>query len=337
LRLRQGGRWRDPRVFAPRRLATVAFLVCAAVFASALVCATFARPSRALPLTGMSGVVRPMVVEGASCTPGGTAKVPAPAPGRVDTFAVDGRRVLAYLPAASTAPPGTRLPVLYFLHGSPGAAPDWIDGGNVPSMLERMQAAGGLAPLIAVFPDGNDADGAWWGSTLHDPAMEHWLVDRLVPTIDQRYHTLGAAERGIAGASAGGFGAVNLALRHPGLFTWVASYSGVFTAGGDVFGGAAAQNSPAQTIAGVPPLGRFPLFIGAGAGDVEFRPHTERFIGTVKGLGWSPLQAEIVPGGHGWEAWAVEARDSLAWLGRLWSTDPTMMLAMSHRTGQRDC
>ena len=312
-------------------LAVVAFLVCAAVLASAVVCAVLpfrsAKPS--LPLTGFA---RPMVVSGAPCRPTAAA---APAPGRVDGFAVDGRRVLAYLPAAALA--GERLPVVYFLHGSPGAAPDWIAGGQLPDLLDHMQGLGRLAPLIAVFPDGNDVNGAWWGNTVNGAALESWFVDRLVPAVDRRFRTLGGAERGIAGASAGGFGAVNLALHHPGLFTWVASYSGVFTAGDDVFGRAAPANSPALTIAAVPATRRFPLFVGAGAADDEFRPDTERFIGTVRGLGWSPLQAEIVPGGHGWDAWAAEARDSLAWLGRLWTADPTMMLSMARATGQRGC
>jgi putative tributyrin esterase len=319
-------------------LAVVAFLVCAATLLSAVVAALLparvVRPSP--PQTGL--VARPMVVSGAApCTV--AAATPASTTGRVDSFSVDGRRVLAYLPAAYVALPRARLPVVYFLHGSPGAAPDWIDGGRLPALLDQMQAAGRLAPLIAVFPDGNDSDGAWWGNTVHGPDLESWFVGRLVPAVDLRYRTLGSAERGIAGASAGGFGAVNLALRHPGLFGWVASYSGVFTAGDDVFGQAAAVNSPALTISAVPATRRFPLFVGAGAGDDEFRPDTEHFIGTVRGLGWAPLQAEIVPGGHGWDAWAVEARDSLLWLGRLWSADPRMMLAMSARaaSAQQGC
>jgi len=315
-------------------LVFVAFLVCAAVLASAVLAAV--HPPRAakasVPLTG---VVRPFVTTGTSCKP--DAPPPAPAAGRLDGFSVDGRKVLAYVPAAYAAAPADRLPVVYFLHGSPGAAPDWIDGGKLPGLLDHMQALGRLAPLIAVFPDGNDASGAWWGNTAHGAALETWFVDRLVPAVDRRFRTLGATERGIAGASAGGFGAVNLALRHPGQFTWVASYSGVFTAGDDVFGSAAAVNSPALTIARVPATRRFPLFVGAGAGDDEFRPDTERFIGTVRGLGWSPLQAEIVPGDHGWGAWAVEARDSLAWLGRLWTADPVMMLSMAHAAAQRVC
>jgi enterochelin esterase-like enzyme len=319
-------------------LAVVAFLVCAATLASALIAAMHpprvAKP--AAPLTGV--VARPMVVSGtAPCT--GAAATAAPAPGQVESFAVDGRKVLAYLPGAYATLPGDRFPVVYFLHGSPGTAPDWIDGGRLPGLLDHMQAVGRLAPLIAVFPDGNDVDGAWWGNTVHGPDLERWFVDRLVPAVDLRFRTIGGAERGIAGASAGGFGAVNLALRHPGLFSWVASYSGVFTAGDDVFGQAAAENSPARTIAALPATRRFPLFLGAGATDDDFRPDTERFIGTVSGLGWSPLEAEIVPGGHGWDAWAAEARDSLLWLGRLWTADPQMMLAMSARaaSAQQGC
>ena len=315
-------------------LALVAFLVCAAVLASAVVAAV--NPRRAArPSVPLTGEARPFVSSGTPCK--ADAPPPAPAPGTVDGFSVDGRKVLAYLPAAHAAVPRDRLPVVYFLHGSPGAAPDWIDGGKLPGLLDHMQALGRLAPLIAVFPDGNDVAGAWWGNTAHGAALESWFVDRLVPAVDRRFRTLAGAERGIAGASAGGFGAVNLALRHPGLFTWVASYSGVFTAGDDVFGSTAAGNSPALTIAALPATRRFPLFIGAGDGDDEFRPDTERFIGTVRGLGWSPLQAEIVPGGHGWDAWAVEARDSLAWLGRLWTADPMMMLSMAHAAAQRVC
>ncbi|RDJ93926.1 hypothetical protein B4Q13_18520, partial [Lacticaseibacillus rhamnosus] len=43
----------------------------------------------------------------------------------------------------------------------------------------------------------------------------------------------------------------------------------------------------------------------------------QRFTATVRSLGWSPLRTEVVPGPHGWEAWQVEAQDSLEWLGRL--------------------
>jgi enterochelin esterase-like enzyme len=333
-----GRLWRDPRPPAPSRYATVAFVVCAAVLASAAFAAglTARSPGPAPPITGAA---RPAVVMAPSCGSAAAARplVLAPPTGRVDSFSVDGRAVLAYMPVSYLSLPGVRLPVVYFLHGSPGAAPDWIDGARLPTLLDRMQALGQLPPLIAVLPDGRGADGSWWGNTLHGAALESWFVDRLVPAVDRRFRTLGAAQRGIAGVSAGGFGAVNLAIHHPGVFTWVASYSGVFTAQPDLFGRAAAANSPSLTVSVLPAARRFPLFVGAGADDGTFRPESDQFIGTVRWLGWAPLQAEIVPGGHGWDAWAVEVRDSLAWLGRLWSADPSMMLSLSRTAVQRSC
>ncbi len=241
-------------------------------------------------------------------------------PGHVESWSLGGHAVLVYVPGAHAALATSRFPVVYFLHGSPGTAQDWISGGGMPAMLDGMIAAGQLPPAIAVFPDdqGVTADNSWWGDTALGDTVESWLVDSLVPGIDGRYRTLGARYRGIAGLSAGGFGAVNISLRHPGLFSWVASYSGVFTAPADLFGAAAAANSPQLTAAALPAARRTPLFLGQGAADWEFGPDTTRFVATVQALGWARLHTEVVPGPHGWQAWTVEARDSLTWLGTLW-------------------
>jgi enterochelin esterase-like enzyme len=205
---------------------------------------------------------------------------------------------------------------MYFLHGSPGTAEDWIDGGGMPAILDSLIASGQLPPLIAVFPDDQGATdgGSWWGDTV-----ETWLTDTLVPAVDALYRTLGVRYRGIAGLSAGGFGAVNISLHHPDMFSWLASYSGVFTAPSDLFGAAGAANSPELTVGAFPVSERTPLFVGGGADDWEFLPDTTSFVATVQSLGWTPLRTEVVAGPHGWEAWTVEARDSLTWLGGLWT------------------
>src|SRR5438270_360399 len=104
----------------------------------------------------------------------------------------------------------------------------------------------------------------------------------------------------------------------PGLFSWVASYSGVFMAPTNLVGAQSTANSPEITAPALPGAQRFPLYLGGGAQDTEFLPDTQRFIATVQGLGWAPLRTEIVPGPHGWQAWTAEARDSLTWLGQLW-------------------
>jgi enterochelin esterase-like enzyme len=331
--------WRDPRPSASSRYATVGFLITAVAFAGVSFVAglTARSPRLSLPVSVPATAAMAVAPLCSSSTVTGPF-VARPAGGRVDGFSVGGRRVLAYLPAAVAASPDGRLPVVYFLHGSPGAAPDWTgSGARLPALLDRMQVLGQLPPLIAVFPDGNSARGAWWGDTVDGANLESWFVDGLVPAVDRRFHTLGAAQRGIAGVSAGGFGALNLALRHPGLFAWVASYSAVFAAPADLFGRAAAANSPALTVGAVPATRRFPLYVGAGSADSEFRRESEALVGTLHKLGWSPLQAEIVPGPHGWEAWAVEVRDSLAWMGRLLSTDPAMTRALSRTAVHASC
>jgi len=261
-----------------------------------------------------------------------------PVSGRVETFALDGRRVLAYVPVSHPAP---GLPVVYFLHGAPGTAGDWTDPeARVPAMLDRMEATGELPPMIAIFPDGNrgaGGEGSWWGNTLDGAAMESWFVNRLVPIVDGRYPTLGAVRRGIAGFSAGGFGAVNLALRHPGMFAWVASYSGVFAAPVERFGSAAIANSPVLTVGALPASRRFPLFVGAGADDWEFRAESDAFVNVLRSIRYGPLLSETVPGPHTWQAWAVEVRDSLTWLGRLWATPPATTAAAAHPAAVARC
>ncbi len=337
---RGGWLWRDPRPPASTRYATLAFLICAVTLAGVSFAAGLTARSPRLSLPGAVPATAALAIAPhcSSSTSAGPFVAEA-AGGHLDGFSVDGRRVLAYVPAVASGSPASRLAVAYFLHGSPGAAPDWTgSGARLPELLDRLEALGQLPPLIAVFPDGNSAGGAWWGDTVDGANLESWFVGRLLPTVDRRFPTLGAGARGIAGVSAGGFGALNLALRHPGAFSWVASYSAVFTAPADLFGHVAAANSPALTVAAVPATRRFPLYVGAGSADREFRAESERLAGTLHGLGWSPLQTEIVPGAHGWDAWAVELRDSLAWMGRLWSSDPAMTRVLSPRTaGHAGC
>lgn len=263
-------------------------------------------------------------------TPAATA-APAPADcipttadglaGHIEQLSIDGHTVYVDLPGAYAALSTQRFPVVYFLHGSTGSGADWLGSGStLPTILDGLTATNVLMPMIAVYPDGDavTADGNYWGDDSVGDQDESWMVNQLIPAIDARYRTLGARYRGIAGLSSGGFGALNISIHHPGTFSWVASYSGVFTAPATLFGAGAAANSPQLTVGGVPASARVPLFVGGGADDTEYLPDTEHFIATLQALGWAPLHIQIVPGPHGWQAWQVEAQDSLDWLGQLW-------------------
>jgi enterochelin esterase-like enzyme len=240
--------------------------------------------------------------------------------GRLVTLDVAGRAVDVYLPVAYDTEPSTAFPVVYLLHGYPGTETQWLTGGQLPGVLDQLIASRVVPPLIAVLPDGTGqvASDAEWGDTARGDTVERWLIGQVVPRIDAQYRTLGARYRGIAGLSAGGFGAVNLATRHPDLFGWAASYSGYFTARRDIFGAETSANSPALTVRQLAAGVRMPLYIGIGSVDREFLRDTTSFEAELRQLGWTALSTDLVPGGHGWQAWRLEMVHSLEWLGSLW-------------------
>ena len=56
-----------------------------------------------------------------------------------------------YLPDVGSSE--SRLPVVYLLHGLGGGRHEWRRDGRVADTLDRLIAAGELAPLIAVMPE----------------------------------------------------------------------------------------------------------------------------------------------------------------------------------------
>lgn len=109
-----------------------------------------------------------------------------------------------------------RYPVIYLLHGASGDEHDWTRKGSAVETLDGLIRRGLIRPSIAVMPSIGPqswfADGA-----VHK--METALMTELPPYVEQRYRAGTARhERAIAGLSMGGFGALNLSLRHPQRF-----------------------------------------------------------------------------------------------------------------------
>jgi len=115
-----------------------------------------------------------------------------------------------------------RYPVLYLLHGAGGSYTSWTDAA---AKLARMR------PLIVVMPDGGPAGfySDWFNDGQGGPPMwETYHIGELVPWVDSRFRTkAGRRARAVAGYSMGGFGALSYAARHPDLFAFAASFSGV--------------------------------------------------------------------------------------------------------------
>jgi S-formylglutathione hydrolase FrmB len=122
----------------------------------------------------------------------------------------------------------SHLPILYMLHGVPGESIDTFESGVAQSMDDWI--AGGGRPFEIVCPDGNGehhSDTEWANAYDHSDRVESYVIDRVIPAVEAG-HSRTRANRAIGGFSMGGYGAANLALRHPDQFGQVVSFDGYF-------------------------------------------------------------------------------------------------------------
>jgi len=147
--------------------------------------------------------------------------------GRIPNTAVawDTRSSAVYLPPGYD--PTRRYPVIYLLHGMRGSPSGFWNGLRLARVADGLIAAGKARPFIAVMPVAGPvvhrSAGEWAG------VWEDYLVRDVVPWVDAHLPVLpGARNRALEGLSAGGFGAIDIGLRHPGLFGTLGSWGGYF-------------------------------------------------------------------------------------------------------------
>ena len=207
-----------------------------------------------------------------------------------------------------------RYPVVYFLHGLP-AGPD---GYKSAVFLEQaLNRIGSSAILVA--PQGSrspNSDPEYLGD------WERAIAHELPSVVDARYRTIpGRTGRALIGLSAGGYGAMLLALHNLAAFAVVESWSGYFhptnpagTAPLDL--GSPAANAHASAHSYVPTLKpklkQQPTFIGfyVGIGDDRFRDENEQLDRELTAAR-IPHVFRLYPGGHDTTVWLAHAP---AWL-----------------------
>ena len=246
---------------------------------------------------------------------------PASASGQLTALQIAGRRVDVYVPAPAAAA-GHTLPVVYLLHGTPGAADDWEKAGHLAGLMDQLIAEHRIPPMLAVIPDGNATPvrDSEWADLPGNTAVESWLINQVIPGVQQNFRGLYLGCTGIAGMSTGAFGATNLALRHPDTFAWVGAYGGYFVADPSAFGSqaAAAANSPVLLAKTLPASQRMPMYLVTPADDDTFGPVTEAFDSELTALSW-PHSAQVLDGGHAWSTWRLALMDNLEWVSDLLS------------------
>ncbi|GAA2872843.1 alpha/beta hydrolase family protein [Streptosporangium fragile] len=114
-------------------------------------------------------------------------------------------------------------PVLYLLHGGADDYTSWTRMTNIAATTENMDA-------IIVMPEagraGNYSD--WYNHGRRGaPAWETFHTYELRRLLEIGYRA--GSRRAVAGLSMGAYGAMKYAARHPGMFRFAGSYSGIMS------------------------------------------------------------------------------------------------------------
>lgn len=142
------------------------------------------------------------------------------------------RMLPVYLPPGYDDDPTRRYPVIYVLAGHGGSGPLMLAstawGESFQERIDRLITTGKMRPVIAVLPDCFTIfGGAQYINSSALGQYEDYFVDELIPYVDAHYRTIpDRAHRAITGKSSGGYGAMVQSMRHPELFSAVASHSG---------------------------------------------------------------------------------------------------------------
>lgn len=141
------------------------------------------------------------------------------------------QHALIYLPAAygNPAAPDTLFPVVEMIVGVPGKPETWLRMMRLKSILDTEIANGQSLPFIAVIPSPNVLSRRdtqcvdLVGGLKVDTYLTRDVHRAVIDGFRAKPETAGWA---LMGYSTGGYCAVNLAMRHPDLFTAAVSLSG---------------------------------------------------------------------------------------------------------------
>lgn len=120
-----------------------------------------------------------------------------------------------FLPASLSE--GRRIPVVYLLHGGDGSFRDWSNDSNVSEYARNG--------VILVMPEG---DFSYYMNAVESPKdrYEDYITKDLVADVESRFPASPIRDsRAIIGISMGGFAAVDYALVHPNLYSFVGALS----------------------------------------------------------------------------------------------------------------
>lgn len=250
---------------------------------------------------------------------------------RVDFSNQVKRNVLVYLPKGyNPTDKKTKYPVYYLLHGAPGKETDWAVSGDMKKALDQKIQDGSISPLIVVCPDGNGGifrDTQFIDSTDKKELNETFISRTLVEYIDNSYNTKKASEwRAIGGLSSGGFGAINIGLKHQDVFGFIISFDGYSNIEKNIASNRLIQNSQ-ETIDANSPIKymsslkehQSKILLVSGNKDLYSAKNKELY-NKLNSNGFN-VDLSVQKGWHLWIYWKKYFAQSLPWLGKDWSSN----------------
>lgn len=209
-------------------------------------------------------------------------------------------------------PADRKLKVVYLLHGGGGGFRDWSNYSDVAQYSEQG--------FLLVMPEGASS---YYVNAIDPPGdrYEDFIVHDLIADVESRFPVApGRSNRAIAGVSMGGFGAMNLALRHPDLFAFAAGLSSAIDVPRRAFSWKRLQQSRHyNAIFGAPgsPTRRAQdPFVEAKTANATAAPYffltcgeqegllpSNREFANLLGQNHLPHEFHTVHGGHDWNQW----------------------------------
>lgn len=230
-------------------------------------------------------------------------------------------------------------PVVYLLHGYSDDETGWIQFGEADVVAQRGVDNGDFPPSIIVMPDGGVS---WYCNDYAKVnAWRSMFAEEFIPFIESNYRIRAKKEfRAIAGLSMGGFGALQLSMNYPELFSsCIALSSGTFTddeikgmpdsqyemyfksifgknlKGEERISETWKAHSPLHLIRTVPAekLKSIRFYIDCGDDDFLYKGNSALHV-EMRTLGL-PHEYRVRQGGHVWEYWRTGLYDGLKFAG----------------------
>jgi enterochelin esterase-like enzyme len=187
---------------------------------------------------------------------------------------------------------GEHLPVVYLIHGDLQDGAAWSVIGYAERITDTLIADGQARRVILAMPDTGTPN----RGTLPQDTVEQYLISEVIPFVEGKYLSEPAAERYLAGLSAGAGHPRFTGFRNPALFSGI----GIFSGGGLPAGMVLEQIFPSLLQ---PELysNMKPVAIAVGVDDSALA-NVRRMSESLDRLG-IPNHLSITTGGHTWFNW----------------------------------